>query len=117
MGLMGETFICKNNDCNYEEDVLLQREDRDKPRECPECGGPSYRGFACLNIRTAKTSASLLDGTNRFDQHKKQIKMKQDLSAARQDLMAKDSKSNRAAEKEVQREQRKFNKSMRNGKE
>ena len=117
MGLMAETFICRDNECNYEEDVLLDREDRDKARECPACSGPSYRGFTCINVRTPKTSASFLDGTKRFSQHKKALQMKRDLSAARVDLMTNDSKSNRAAEREVSKEQRKLSKSMKARKE
>lgn len=117
MGLMGETFICRDDKCNATEDVYVEREDRDLARECLECGGASYRGFTCINVRTPKTSASFLDGTKRFSQHKKALQMKRDLSAARVDLMTNDSKSNRAAEREVSKEQHKLSKSMKARKE
>jgi len=59
MGYITFDFACDN--CNTQEVLMLDREERDEPQSCTVCGQQMRRMFTA-NI----TRASYVDGTKRF---------------------------------------------------
>lgn len=52
-------FVCRA--CSKKQVILVEQEDRDSPQPC-SCGSDMHRTFSPPIVRTAKTSASFIDG-------------------------------------------------------
>lgn len=77
MPLITYNYICE--ECALVFDELVEREDRDKPQECPECGAVSTRTVSAPNFHRK----SLPDGNNRFEKLKKQRKLQRQAAEAK----------------------------------
>ena len=72
------TYAYRCEECGVDGDMLfdLNTEEVLEESDCPECGGEgTYKKVPALNVLTPKTSASLLDGNNRFKEHKEYRKL------------------------------------------
>jgi hypothetical protein len=72
-------YLCR--DCSRRTIHLVEDEERNNPQPCP-CGALAPRTFSVPNIRTAKTSASYIDGQRAQSKEWKNTLRQQELTDA-----------------------------------
>ena len=99
-------------DCNEINGILVDKEDRNSPQECPVCAGVANRIWSVPNVSTEKTSESIPDSVaqGRFDSIRRQRDMKREVTEAKKAASRNPTASNKENLKLIRAEKKKLDK-------
>ena len=99
-------------DCDEISGILVDKEDRNNPQECPVCAGVAKRIWSVPNVSTEKTSDTIPDAVakGRFDDIRRQRDMKREVTEAKKAAARNPTPGNKENLKRVRAEKKKLDK-------